>query len=125
MSDIDKKIILLVDDDQDFIDAYTVVLEKENYEVKSALNSKDGLLSIEKHHPNLIVLDIMMENADSGFEFAQKVKEKGYEIPIILSSSIAKASTALFDIHSLNVKTVLQKPVEFDYLVSSVKKYIN
>lgn len=123
MSD-EKKVILLVDDDQDFIDAYTVVLEKEGYEVRSAMSSKEGLEAIKENKPNLIVLDIMMESADSGFEFAQKVKENGYEIPIILSSSIAKASTALFDIHSLNVKTVIQKPVEFDYLLMSVKKYI-
>ncbi len=71
MSDNETKVILLVDDDQDFIDAYTVVLEKEGYTVKSAMSSKAGLVALEECHPNLIVLDIMMESADYGFEFAQ------------------------------------------------------
>lgn len=120
----DKKLVLLVDDDPDFIDAYSLVLEKEGYEISAASSSREGLEKVKGDKPDLIVLDIMMENADSGFEFAKQLKDEGHTVPIILSSSIAKASTALFDIYSLNVKKVLQKPVEFEELISSVKRYI-
>lgn len=118
-----SKTILIVDDDQDFIDAYTVVLTKENYIVESALSSAEGLIQTKKLNPNLIILDIMMENPDSGFEFAQQLRDDNLNIPIILSSSIASASQSLFDTNSLNVKTILQKPVNFERLIVAIKKY--
>ncbi len=121
---LNKKTILIVDDDQDFIEAYTLILEKENYEVKSALDSIEGFNQAKRLNPNLIILDIMMENPDSGFEFAQRLKSEDINIPIILSSSIANASKSLFDTNALNVKTILQKPVDFAYLITQVKKYI-
>jgi len=118
-----SKTILIIDDDQDFIDAYTVVLTKENYIVESALSSAEGLVQTKKLNPNLIILDIMMENPDSGFEFAQHLLDENLNIPIILSSSIASASQSLFDTNSLNVKTILQKPVNFERLIAAIKKY--
>lgn len=119
-----NKTILIVDDDQDFIDAYTLILKKENYTVESAMSSAEGLVKTKKLNPNLIILDIMMENPDSGFEFAQQLRDDDINIPIILSSSIASASQALFDTNSLNVKTILQKPVNFENLLKQVAKYI-
>lgn len=119
----ENKVILLVDDDQDFIDSYTLVLAKEGFEVKSALRSDEGLALAKELKPDLIVLDVMMESADSGFDFARNIKEAGLGIPIILSSSIANAAGAIFDLHELNVKVVIQKPVEFKEFVALVKKY--
>lgn len=123
MSEMKK--ILIVDDDKDFIDAYLMILTKEGYEVSSAMTGSEGLKKVEEIHPDLIILDVMMESADSGFEFAQNLKNKGIVIPIILSSSIANASAALFDTYALNVKTVMQKPVDIDDFIRLVKKYIN
>lgn len=119
----DNKTILLVDDDKDFIDIYTVILEKEGYTIKSALSGSEGLAIAKNEKPDLIILDIMMEDADSGFEFAQDLKDDGIEIPIILSSSIANASSALFNTSELNVRSIVQKPIDREYLISLVKKY--
>lgn len=122
MSEI--KNVLIVDDDRDFIDAYTMILEKEGFQVSSAMTGAEGLKKAKDLHPNIIILDVMMESADSGFEFAQNLKSSGINIPIILSSSIANASAALFDTQSLNVKTVMQKPVDIDNFIKMVKKYM-
>ena len=123
MSEMKK--ILIVDDDKDFIDAYIMILEKEGYDVNSAMTGTEGLKKVKELHPDLIILDVMMESADSGFEFAQNLKNSGIVIPIILSSSIANASASLFDTYALNVKTVLQKPVDIDNFIQAVKKYID
>lgn len=119
----EKKVVLLVDDDKDFIDSYTLILEKEGFEIKSALSSAEGLKIAKAEPINLIILDVMMESADSGFEFAEELKEGNFDIPIILSSSIAAASGRNFDLNDLNVRTVLQKPVDIDNFVTLCKKY--
>ncbi|MBN1971611.1 MAG: response regulator [Candidatus Delongbacteria bacterium] len=119
----DKKMVLLVDDDIDFIESYTLILEKEGFEIKSALSSEEGLKIAKNDSPNLIILDVMMESADSGFEFAEALKEGNFDIPIILSSSIAAASGRNFDLNDLNVRTVLQKPVDIDKFIALCKKY--
>lgn len=119
-----NKLVLIIDDDPDFIAVYKTILEKSDYRIASAMSAEEGYSMIEKTNPDLIILDIMMENPDSGFELARKLKNDQITIPIILSSSIATASEELFDMDSLNVKTVLQKPVEFNLLLETVKKYI-
>lgn len=116
--------ILLIDDDPDFIIAYKAILENSGYSTYTAINAEEGFEMVKEVTPDLIILDIMMENPDSGFELAQRLKSIDSNIPIILSSSIATASEELFDMDSLNVKTVLQKPVDFQVLLKTVKKYI-
>ena len=55
-----KPKILCVDDEQDILDLLTFNLEKEGYEVCTALNGKKGLEVAKKELPDLIILDVMM-----------------------------------------------------------------
>ncbi|MBN1971298.1 MAG: redox-sensing transcriptional repressor Rex [Candidatus Delongbacteria bacterium] len=118
------KKILLIDDDPDFINAYKAILKNEGYEILTAFSSNQGLIKIREHLPNLVILDIMMENADSGFTLLKQLQNEELEIPVILSSSIADAARSLMDDFSSTVKTILQKPVDLDLLVKTVKKYL-
>jgi DNA-binding NtrC family response regulator len=61
-----KKKVLIIDDDKDFIATAKVPLEAEGYTVFSASNGKDGLEKVKAEHPDLIVLDIMMEHLSAG-----------------------------------------------------------
>lgn len=119
-----NRVILVVDDDQDIINIYTMLLEKENYTVVTAFDSKSGFKAVNEYHPDLMILDIMMENPDSGFELAQKLLDNDFQVPIILSSSIAKAASELFDTESLNIKGIVQKTGSFSDLIAMVKKYL-
>lgn len=120
---MEKKKALIIDDGIDFIAAYKAVLEANGLEVVSATDGKKGFEMIKTEKPDVIVLDVMMETPDSGFEFLSKMKEEGLKVPVILSSSIAKASQINFDLNELGAKAVLQKPVDLDKLVENVKKY--
>ena len=80
--------------------------------------------AVLKKQPDMIILDIMMENPDSGFIFLDELREKELSIPVILCSSIAKATANILDVDQLNIKTILQKPVDLEGLVSNVKKYL-
>lgn len=117
------KKILIIDDDIDIISAYTTILKANNYKVYSTLSTDNGLSMIKKQKPDLIILDIMMEKPDSGFLFLNELKEKNIDIPVILSSSIAKATANILDISQLNIKTIMQKPVDMDDLIQKIKKY--
>jgi len=118
-----KKKALVIDDGIDFIAAYKAILEDNGIDVISATNGKDGFQKVENEKPDVIVLDVMMETPDSGFEFLQNMQEKGIKIPVILCSSIARASQMNFDLNSLGAKVIMQKPVDLDKLVENVKKY--
>lgn len=113
---------LIIDDGIDFIAAYKAMLGANGIEVISATSGKEGMVKLVNENPDVVVLDVMMETPDSGFEFLNEMKEKGLNTPVILCSSIAKASQMNFDISELGAKIVMQKPVDLDKLVENVKK---
>ncbi len=69
-----KEKILLVDDEQDIIDLISYNLEKENYQVKSALNGRDAIEIAKEFLPDLILLDVMMPEMD-GIETCVEMRE--------------------------------------------------
>jgi CheY-like chemotaxis protein len=56
----EKKKILLVDDDPDFVEAVKVIVESGGYEVRVAYDGQEGLEAVAEEKPDLIVLDVMM-----------------------------------------------------------------
>ena len=58
--------ILIVDDDPDILDAGRLVLEREGYEVATAPNRAEGMAKVEEFKPDLLILDVMMEEPDDG-----------------------------------------------------------
>lgn len=114
---------LVIDDGIDFIAAYKAILEANGVQVISALTGKEGMEKLEKESPDVVVLDVMMESPDSGFEFLNEMKSKNLNTPVILCSSIARASQMNFDLNELGARVIMQKPVDLDKLVENVKKY--
>jgi CheY-like chemotaxis protein len=85
--------ILIIDDDQDFVASTTALLEAYGYVVSAASTGSDGLHKARIEQPDLIVLDVMMENDSAGYEVNEAVKfAPGFEslrhIPILMVSSI-------------------------------------
>jgi len=88
-----KANILLVDDEIDVIKVASARLEKADFDVSTAKNGEEALISAKKGLPDLILLDIMMPGMD-GYEVAERLRkdEKTSLIPIIMLT--AKASSA-------------------------------
>ena len=86
----DKKLILLVDDDPDFVEAVRVIVENGGYEVEVAYDGQEGLEAVAERKPDLIVLDVMMP-VMNGHEACAKLKgsEETADIPIILLTAVA------------------------------------
>ncbi len=82
---MDKKRILLVDDEEDMRRMLKFRLEALNYDVSEAGDGQEGLDKAKQENPDLIILDVMMPNMD-GFEMSRAIKgdPKHKNIPILM-----------------------------------------
>ncbi len=119
--------ILIIDDDPDVVDTATIVLKKEGYEVLAAYNASEGMNSILANKPDLIILDVMMEQADDGFVLAQEARAKGIKTPILMLTSVGKALGMSFgkDKEMVPVDDFQEKPLNPKVLVSKIKELLS
>jgi len=118
--------ILIVDDDPDIVDAGRLVLEREGYEVEGAPNRADGMKKLEEMKPDLLILDVMMEEPDDGLRMAREIRKSGNTVPIIMLTSVNAAMGLNIDKDGeiVPVDEFQPKPVEPKTLVAKVKKLL-
>ena len=116
-----KHVILYVDDDPDFRDSMRTVLEANGYLFLEAASGEEGLRQFKQQKPDLVILDLMMEEIDTGTSMVRDLKLGGCEAPILVVSSVGEALRQSTDISELGLAGVLQKPVDFDGLLGMIK----
>jgi CheY-like chemotaxis protein len=128
------KNILLVDDDPDIRLSLRLPLEAAGYVVSEAASFAQGQVAVKQVKPDLIILDVMMDTATAGFQFALELHSSNpnsefkefREIPIIMLTAIHSTTPLRFapDADYLPVQTFLEKPVEPDVLLETVRKHL-
>ena len=115
--------ILIVDDDPDMVEAGRIVLEREGHTVESASNTVDGLRAVEENHPDLLILDVMMEEVDDGLLLARQVRREGHKLPILMVTSVNRAMGLSIDKDQeiVPVDEFVEKPVDPATLVEKVR----
>jgi len=118
--------ILIVDDDPDITFATELFLKKAQHEVQTASNRADGMKAIEDGNPDLIILDVMMEQADDGIAMAQELRRQGCEIPILMLTSVGKVTGFTYDEDQelVPVNAFFEKPIQPDLLVKKVNELL-
>lgn len=118
--------ILIVDDDPDITFATGLFLTRAQHEVLTASNRDDGMKAIEEQNPDLIILDVMMEQADDGIAMAQELRRQGCEIPILMLTSVGKVTGFTYDEDQemVPVNAFFEKPIEPDLLVKKVNELL-
>ncbi len=124
----EKKRILVVDDDVDYVESTKGLLEAHGFEVMCAYDGEEGLKLAEREKPDLMILDVMMASSTEGFEVARKIPEnpalKG--MPVIMVTGIRREMKLTYgfepDSSWLPVNRVLEKPVEPAKLMATVKQ---
>ena len=119
----EKKRVLVIDDDMDFREMAKVVLEAADYEVLEASDGAAGLELVKNEDINFVLLDVMMEEVDTGCRIADEIVKVKNDVPVVILSSFADAAKQTFDVTSVPVKEYLQKPLKSDELLAVVKKY--
>jgi CheY-like chemotaxis protein len=94
--------ILLVDDDQDYLVQLQAKIQNFGFKTIIADGQKEAEALIEKTKPDLAILDLMMENEDSGFILCYKMKKKYPDVPIIIATGVAAETGISFDINDEN-----------------------
>lgn len=95
-----SKTILLVDDDFDYLFQQKIYLESWGYKVKTADSRKEAEDLLDKIKPDLAILDLMMEEDDSGFILSYKLKKKYPDVPVIISTAVSAETGMSFGIGS-------------------------
>jgi len=118
--------VLLIDDDVDFVRINKAFLERE-YDVAAAYDGKEGLAKAKEVRPDVIVLDVMMEELNAGFDVVHELRADPAlrNIPIIMVTSVNRMLRPLrFDADDdwLPVDCFLDKPVSPDLLLREVER---
>jgi CheY-like chemotaxis protein len=121
------KRIFIVDDDLDFLEMHSTVLKNRGYEVTTAQSAKECLEKLDADRPDLVVLDVMMEKFDAGFEVAKKIKKKSPRLPVILLTSIGIQTGLEFSSNAdvleiTGADLLLDKPVSPDDFVAAIER---
>jgi DNA-binding response OmpR family regulator len=118
--------IAIIDDDPDILDVSNVVLTSKGYEVVTAQNPDDGYKLIKEQKPDLIILDVMMNEPDDGFFLAQKLRREKIDTPIIMYTSVSKALGINFGKSEIvPVDEYVEKPISPDELIQKVEKLLH
>ena len=117
-----KKAILIVDDDPDFLSSLKTMLESAGYRVLAAGSGSEGIKLFMDSAPDLVICDIMMEKIDTGIRLVREIREKNKKIPLYLLSDIGRLTANNIDIHDLGCNGAFQKPYDTDELLRVLKQ---
>jgi len=123
------KTVLLVDDDADFIEMNRALLEQNGYAVRMAYNGKQCMEMVTAERPDLIILDMVMENRNEGFDLSRELRNSEHTkgIPLVMITSVNE--TIPFRIEPdrtwLPVDALIEKPVDPVLLLSVVAKVLS
>jgi len=129
---MEKKKILIVDDDKDLLIAIQAILENKSYHVVTANNKTEGWEKLKTEKPDLAILDVMMDTSHEGFEFAREIKNESEfkDLPLIMLTSISDVTGVNFraaasDPDWLPADEYIDKPVEPEELLEKVENLIS
>jgi DNA-binding response OmpR family regulator len=128
----DKK-ILLVDDDLDLLEQNKILLESKGFNVVTAEGSKKGWEVFKQELPDAAILDLIMEEHDSGFILSYKIKkdEHGKNIPVFILTSATYVTGFKFGASTeeekewLKCDGILNKPIMIDDLVNKLEVFFS
>ena len=126
MTLLHRRRILLVDDDRDFIEATTAVLESR-YDLEVAYGGREGLAKARASRPDLILLDVIMPDED-GFTVCEKLKADPAlaDVPIIMLTSLPEGLGPSGKVGCISeAEDYLEKPVRPAELLRRVAKFLS
>jgi two-component system alkaline phosphatase synthesis response regulator PhoP len=123
----ERKRLLIIDDDPDFVDGIRSILTAANFESDVAYNPRDGFQALQSRHYDLLLLDIMMGRGAEGIMLARKLRKDAHlrEIPVLIITGIREQIAFLFPGQAVHpgfvaVDELVEKPVEPEFLIERV-----
>ena len=112
--------VLLVDDEEQFLDTLSQRLELRGIKVDTVTGGKEAMEKISTKKFDAIVLDLVMPGID-GIETLKRLKEKNPDIQIIMLTGKATVKKGI-EAMKLGAEDFLEKPVDLNVLMEKIKK---
>ena len=125
-----KPLILLADDDPDYLFQTRFALEKAGFRVVTAETMEEAEVFIEKGNPKLAIFDLMMERDDAGFILAYHAKKKHPGMPVILLTAVTAETGRQFGPNTngaadwIKADLYLEKGLHPDQLIEHVNSLL-
>ena len=123
----ERKRLLIIDDDPDFVEGISSILEGAGYAVDAEYNPDDGYEALQTKPPDMLLLDIRMGRGAEGITLARKIRKDPElrEIPVLIITGIREQIAFLFPgepVHPrfVAVDELVEKPVEPEFLLDRV-----
>ncbi|PKP53708.1 MAG: hypothetical protein CVT92_03020 [Bacteroidetes bacterium HGW-Bacteroidetes-1] len=126
----EKKLILIVDDDADYLFQMETMVKNLGFRVITAESQAEAEKILDTTEPDLAIFDLMMEQEDSGFILSYKAKRKYPNLPIIMASAATAETGFSFDLYNDNNKSwikadlYLEKGIRSDQLHREINKLL-
>jgi DNA-binding NtrC family response regulator len=125
-----KRTLLVVDDDIDILEQTKIHMEAAGYNVVTAESQKDAEEILETLRPDLAILDLMMENQDSGFILSYKIKKMDPGIPVIIVTAVTSQTGIAFDVTTteenswIKADAIIEKEIRYEQLIGEVERLL-
>ena len=127
-----KPKVLVVDDDVDYVEATTAILEANGYEVVAAYDGKEGLEKAKSEMPQVMLIDLMMNTLNEGYDLVRDIRsdDRFKEVPLIMISAahqheVFKNANFVPDEVWFPIDTFMDKPVDIGNLLKHLEKMLN
>ena len=114
---IDSK-VLLIDDDVDLLQLASVIFKKEGAQIITARDGLEGVSKLFTHHPDLIILDVMMPGIN-GFEVCERVRQVS-DTPLIMLTALNHEQEMIRGLEA-GADDFLSKPFNAEILIARAK----
>jgi DNA-binding response OmpR family regulator len=116
-----KFVILCIDDDPDVLLVLRTVLENAGYLVEEAPTAEAGVKKFKATQPDLVIVDMMMEEIDAGRNFVRSIRLERADTPIYMLSSIGDSLSQNISYTELGLGGIFQKPIDPNTLLTTLK----
>lgn len=124
-----QKLIMVVDDDPDLVEAVSMKLESSNYRVAKAYDGEEALEAVKKEKPAMMILDVMMPRKN-GWVVCDEIKKDDNlkDITVVMLTAVADAVQTTSYTHHDGKTTLaddyIPKPIDMDKLMEIVGDYL-
>ena len=108
---MNKRKILVADDDYDIITSMLVILKNRGHDVITASSGEEALEKYAEFKPDIIFLDLMMEKFDTGVTVCKKIRETDKDVKIYLISAVGHEAVDIPEIHEIGFNGSMSKPL--------------
>jgi len=122
----DKKKVVCIEDEPEMIDLVKLILGRKGFELTGAMGGREGLETVRRVKPDLVLLDLMMPDMD-GWEVYQQMKADAemQKIPVIVVTAKAQSIDKVLGLHIAKVDDYVTKPFGPQELLQSVEKVLS